>query len=141
MRTKRRSCSCSGVRGLEILEHRELLATFTVTNLHNSGTGSLRQAIIAANTEPGPDIIDFDVAGTIKIGPTSLPAITNPAIIDGATAPSFAGSPVVTIDFRGTRGLHFARGADGSTVSSLALVKAGNCGRDDQCLGRHRGRQ
>ena len=57
------------MRGLEILESRELLATFTVTNLHNSGTGSLRQAIIAANGQPGPDTIDFDVAGTIKIGP------------------------------------------------------------------------
>ena len=78
MRTRRRSSSRSRARGLEILESRELLATFTVTNFHNSGKGSLRQAIIAANTQPGPDIIDFDVAGTIKIGRTSLPAITNP---------------------------------------------------------------
>ena len=48
--------------------------------------------------------------------------------IDGSTAPSFAGSPVVTVDFRGTSGLNFASGSDGSVLESLALVRAGNAG-------------
>ena len=127
-RSKRRSSLHSMPRGVEVLESRELLATFMVTNLHNSGAGSLRQAIIESNQQPGADTIDFDVAGTIRIGRTSLPAITDTVTIDGSTAPSFAGSPVVTVDFQGTRGLRFASGSDGSTLRSLSLVSAGNAG-------------
>ena len=66
-------CSPQRLRGVEVLESRELLATFTVTNLHNSGAGSLRQAIIESNKQPGADTIDFDVAGTIRIGRTLAP--------------------------------------------------------------------
>ncbi len=127
-RARRRTLSRPGLSGLEILEHRELLATFTVTNLHNSGAGSLRQAIIGSNNQPGADTIDFDVAGTIRIGRTSLPAITDTVTIDGSTAPSFVGSPVVSVNFQGTKGLRFAPGAAGSTLQSLSLVKAGNAG-------------
>ena len=89
-----------------------------------SGAGSFRQAIIEANQQPGADTIDFDVAGTIRIGRTSLPAFTSPVTIDGSTAPSFTGSPVVTVNFHGTKGLRFAAGSDGSTVTSLSLVKS-----------------
>ena len=106
----------------------ELLATFTVTNLHSSGAGSLRQAIIASNAQPGADTIDFGVAGTIRIGRTSLPAITDTVTIDGTSAPSFAGSPVVTVNFQGTKGLQLRRRSDGSTLRSLSLVRAGNAG-------------
>ena len=81
------------LRGLEVLESRELLSTFTVTNLHNSGAGSFRQAIIESNHQQGANTIDFDVAGTIRIGRTSLPAITDTVTIDGSTAPSFADHP------------------------------------------------
>ena len=127
-RSRRRARPRSKMRGLEVLESRELLATFTVTNLKNSGTGSLRQAIIESNKQPGPDTIDFGVAGTIRISRTSLPAITDSVTIDGTTAPGFAGSPVVTVNFHGSKGLNFAKGADGSTLSSLSLVRAGNAG-------------
>ena len=99
-----------------------------MTNLNSSGAGSLRQAIIASNAQPGPDTIDFGVAGTIRIGRKSLPAITGTVNIDGASAPTFAGSPVVTVNFQGTRGLRFAGGSDGSTLTSLSLVRAGNAG-------------
>ena len=127
-RSTRRSSNRSRLCAFEVLEHRELLATFTVTNLHNSGAGSLRQAIIESNGQPGANTIDFDVAGTIRVGRTSLPAITSTVTIDGSTAPSFAGSPVVTVNFQGSKGLQFAAGSDGSTSKSLALVKAGNAG-------------
>ena len=120
--------SGSRVSELEVLESRELLATFTVTNLHNSGAGSLRQAIIASNAQAGPNTIDFDVTGTIRVARTSLPAITNTVTIDGSSAPSFAGTPVVTVNFQGSRGLNFAKGSDGSILKSLALVRAGNAG-------------
>jgi hypothetical protein len=105
-----------------------LLATFTVSNLADSGPGSLRQAIVNANVFPGADTINFTVSGTIKVGHTSLPAITDTVAIDGTTAPKFAGTPVVTVDFRNTAGLNFAAGADGSTLKSLSLLNAGNAG-------------
>jgi trimeric autotransporter adhesin len=127
-RSKRQWSPRSKRPGVEVLESRELLATFTVTSLDRSGAGSLRQAIIESNGQPGANIIDFDVAGTIRIGRTSLPAITDTVTIDGSTAPSFAGSPVVTVDFQGSKGLNFATGADGSILRSLSLVRAGNAG-------------
>jgi hypothetical protein len=111
-----------------VLEGRELLSTFTVTNRHSAGAGSLRAAIIASNDQPGANTIDFDVAGTIRIGGKSLPAITNTVTIDGTSAPTFAGTPVVTVNFRGTKGLQFADGSAGSALLSLSLVKAGNAG-------------
>ena len=127
-RSTRRSSNRSRLRAFEALEHRELLATFTVTNLNNSGAGSLRQAIVESNGQQGGNTIDFAVAGTIRISKTSLPAISEPVTIDGSTAPAFAGSPVVTVNFQGTKGFNFAAGSDGSTLKSLALIKAGNAG-------------
>jgi len=113
---------------VEALEGRQLLATFSVTNLQDAGAGSLRQAIVDANARPGADAIDFGVAGVIRVGRGSLPAITDTVSIDGATAPGFAGAPAVTVDFRGTKGLNFAAGADGSLLRSLSLVGAGSSG-------------
>lgn len=104
------------------------MSTFAVTSLAATGPGSLRWAIVQANSSPGPDEIDFAVAGTIRAGRSSLPAITGPTTIDGASAPGFAGTPVVTLDFQGTRGLQFARGADGSTLSSLSIVRSRDAG-------------
>ena len=123
--------------GVEVLEGRELLATFTVTNLNNAGAGSLRQAIIDSNEQPGADTIDFDVAGTIRVGRTSLPAITDTVTIDGSTAPSFAGSPVVTVDFQGSKGLRFANGCR-RVDPRVALAGEGRQrGRHAQRLARH----
>ncbi len=127
-RPTRRTSRHASRHGVEVLESRQLLATFTVTSLNASGPGSLRQAIIDSNNQPGPYSIDFDVAGTIKVGRTSLPVIKRTVTIDGSTAPSFAGSPVVTVDFQGTRGFLFAKGADGSTLASLAVVRAASAG-------------
>jgi parallel beta-helix repeat protein len=111
---------------VEFLENRQLLATFTVTNLQSAGAGSFRQAILNANQQPGPDTIDFQVAGTIKMGKTSLPTITGPVSIDGSTVPSYAGTPLVTVNFQRTRGLLFQVGADGSMLKALALGNAKN---------------
>src|SRR6266540_213772 len=44
---------------LEVLEDRTVPSTFTVTTLADSGPGSLRAAITAANTNPGADVIRF----------------------------------------------------------------------------------
>ena len=46
-------------------------ATFTVSNLNDSGPGSLRQAVIDANAAAGADTITFDAGGTGIITLTS----------------------------------------------------------------------
>ena len=61
-------------------------ATFTVTNTNDSGAGSLRQAILDANGNPGLDTIHFAIPGsgvqTITVS-TTLDAITDPVVLDG----------------------------------------------------------
>ena len=44
---------------LEALEDREVPATFTVLNLADNGSDSLRTAVAAANANPGADVIEF----------------------------------------------------------------------------------
>lgn len=63
------------------------LATFTVSNLNDSGRGSLRQAILDANALPGPDSIGFSVGGTITLAST-LPDITDDLTITGNIFPN-----------------------------------------------------
>jgi hypothetical protein len=65
-------------------------ATITVTNTNDSGAGSLRQAILDANSTPAPDTIAFNIpgGGVKTISPlTKLPVITQPVTIDGYTQP------------------------------------------------------
>lgn len=87
---------------LEGLESRQLLSAFHVTSEADSGPGSLRDAILAANATPGADTIDFDFAtlgGGVLIQPESpLPAIADPLTIDATTHPAYAGAPLVRID-------------------------------------------
>jgi hypothetical protein len=42
-------------------------ATFNVSNTNDAGAGSLRQAVLDANANPGPDVINFSIAGTINL--------------------------------------------------------------------------
>jgi hypothetical protein len=97
-----------------------------VTNANDSGTGSLRQAILDSNGNAGPNTIAFNIGsgGAQTIQPTSaLPSITNPAIIDGTTQPGFAGSPLIVLN--GSKAGSSASGltltANGSTVRSLVV--------------------
>ena len=62
--------------------HAARAATFTVSNLSDSGAGSLRQAILDANATTGADTITFGVDGTITLA-SSLPAINDDLTIDG----------------------------------------------------------
>lgn len=57
--------------------------TFTVTNQNNSGSGSLRAAVGAANFSPGPDTIVFDPSVTAITLTTGQIDITEELIIDG----------------------------------------------------------
>ena len=105
-------------------------ATYTIEQLYaaNGGTGgqiSLREAMIAANTTAGLDTITFSIAGsgvrTISIS-SQLPDITEAVIIDGESAPNFAGTPVIQLDGStagAADGLIISGG--GSTVRGLII--------------------
>src|SRR5262249_25417647 len=71
--------------GVEALDDRCLPSTFTVTNLLDSGDGSLRAAVAAANANPGADSIDFAVTGTITLTSGELD-ITDSVTINGPGA-------------------------------------------------------
>ena len=72
---------------LESLEERSLLAVFSVTNLDNAGTGSLRQAMIEANAAGTDDEIVFAAGVTGAINLTSaLPSINDSLTIIGPGA-------------------------------------------------------
>lgn len=65
-------------------------ATFTVTNTNDNGAGSLRAAVQAANSSPGPDLIEFNIPGP---GPhlinltSNILSISEAVVIDGYTQP------------------------------------------------------
>ena len=71
----------------ERLDERVVLSTFSVLNLDDDGTGSLRAAITAANNNPGSDIVVFapDLRGTIDLTSGEL-SITDSLTIDGPGA-------------------------------------------------------
>jgi len=102
-------------------------ATFTVTNVNDAGAGSLRQAILDANTAgAGPHTIAFNISGTALTGSfgskralialtSSLPAITVAGVtIDGTTQTTNVGDTNT-----GTLGTTTLVGVDGLTVSAL----------------------
>src|SRR5437762_2210933 len=99
---------------LEALEDRTLPSTFTVLNLADSGAGSLRQAVLDANANPGADVIAFAVGGGVQtIAPTSaLPLVTDPVTLDGWTQPGFAGTPLLELNGAG------AGPADGPVITA-----------------------
>jgi hypothetical protein len=113
--------------GIELLEERTLLSAFTVLNLNDHGAGSLRQAILNANSNPGADVINFNVGGTITLA-SALPTIAGQVNINGTTAPGFAGAPLVEVNFHNFGGLQFISCADGSALRSLSLVGASGNG-------------
>ncbi|MGO8678775.1 MAG: beta strand repeat-containing protein [Limisphaerales bacterium] len=94
-------------------------ATFIVSNTLDSGSGSLRQALLNANASNGLDTITFQIpgAGTHTISPHSaLPTVTDAVVIDGTSQPGFAGPPLIELD-----------GANAGASSSGLRMVASNC--------------
>jgi hypothetical protein len=108
----------------------------TVTSNADSGPGSLRQALIDANSNPNRDLIAFAIPGS---GPhtivplTQLPALVTPATIDGythgAARPNSAevgSNAVLTIRLLGSAsqpmdGIQLEPGSEASIVRGLAI--------------------
>ena len=105
-------------------------ATFTVTNTSDSGAGSLRQAILDANANPGDDTIAFDIPGagvqTIALS-SSLPlaSATGGLTVDGTTQPGYAGSPLIAVACASTGVSGFAFTSAAGTIQGLSI---GGCG-------------
>ncbi len=77
------------------------LETLVVTTVADTGQGSLRQAILIADTLLGVDLITFNIPGTgvHTIAPLSkLPNITDPLLIDATSQPGFTGTPLIVLD-------------------------------------------
>jgi hypothetical protein len=97
--------------------------TFVVTNVNDSGAGSLRQAILDANANPGSDSINFNIAGpSFTIQPLlGLPDITDTVVIDGSTQPGFSGTPIVELNGSKSAARALFVNAPGSTIRSLVI--------------------
>jgi len=75
--------------------------TFTVTSTADSGAGTLRQAILDANANPGEDRIEFAIpegdcsaAGVCTIDLITAPdAIDGAVVVDGTTQPRYGTAP------------------------------------------------
>jgi len=101
-------------------------ATFTVNTAddHNDGVCnaadcSLREAINAVNAGAGGDVISFNIpgAGVHTINLTGgLPTLIRTVTIDGATQPSFSGTPLIELNGSGA----------GASVTGLGF-NAQNC--------------
>ena len=94
--------------------------TFTVTNLNDAGTGSLRDAITAADTANSMAVINFadGLTGVLKLS-SLLPDLTGNVIVVGP------GANLLTIDARQTTAIIFQIPLGSTaTISGLTLTNA-----------------
>lgn len=110
-------------------------STVAVTNINDSGAGSLRQAIITANASVGaalPVTISFNIDSTAVIGGvatirplSALPALSTEIVLDGNTQTTFGGDtngsgPEVVID-----GTSAGAGVTGLTITGTQITVRG----------------
>ena len=99
-------------------------ATFTVMNTNDSGSGSLRQAILDANANPGADTIDFDTAGVFATPQTIMLTSGQLEITDDLTI-SGTGAHRLTIAGSGAAFRIFSVNSPAAIISGL-LITGGN---------------
>src|SRR5439155_17894431 len=91
-------------------------STFTVTNLADSGPGSLRAAVASANLTPAADTIRFanGLHGTIPLG--SEIAITSSLTIDGP------GANQITVSGGNATRVFSVSGSNSVTIDDLTIA-------------------
>ncbi|MBF8296575.1 MAG: Hemolysin-type calcium-binding region, partial [Bacteroidetes bacterium] len=78
-------------------------STYSVTNTSDSGSGSIRQALVDANASPDASVITFSIPGagvhTVTLS-SDLPVITAPVTIDGWSQGGlgYTATPLLEID-------------------------------------------
>ena len=102
------------------------LREFRVSNLNDSGSGSLRSAILQANAAGTPSAITFSRNGVITLL-SSLPPITANIRIDGTTAPGYD-PPTLGINANGYGAFVYNTGSSGSALLGLAIYGAAGNG-------------
>lgn len=113
---------------MELLEDRTVPATFTVSNLNDTGLGSLREAIIDANTTTGADTIKFQANMNGAIHLSYELYITDDVSIVGS------GAKNITIDADATSRIFYINDhVDGNSIdvslSGLRLTDGYTAGR------------
>jgi parallel beta-helix repeat protein len=116
-------------------------ATFIVTSTADAGPGSLRAAILDANTAPGFDTITFNIpvadpgvrpgTGVAVIRPAApLPRITDPVHLEGIVPGIGDTGPSIVLDGSdaGTSAVGIEISAGASRITDLAIVRFGSDG-------------
>jgi len=141
--------SLSLALGLAVLAGAALANTYTVTSTADSGAGTLRQAILDANANPGADTIAFNITGSgvHTIAPASaLPAITGSVTIDGYTQPGSSANThgtdqgldtvlQIEIDCTSTGSTCVNVKTDDVTIRGLVINRASNAPIDADDIG------
>jgi hypothetical protein len=101
------------------------VSNIVVSSAADSGPGTLRSAIDAANSHAGLDRITFAIPGTaphtIQLQ-SELPSITDAVSIDGSTQSGYTGQPIIELNGSGAGevdGLRIV--GDGTTIRALVL--------------------
>lgn len=104
-------------------------ATYTVTSAADSGAGTLRWALTATATNPGADVVRFNLPAPYQIQPASaLPTISDldPVTVDGTSQPGYAGVPLVTLDGSAAAGAISGLAVIGSTSTVIQALNVVN---------------
>ena len=108
-----------------------IAATYPVNSTNDTMTaGTLRWAIMSANTNPGPDTVSFNLGAGASISPTGqLPSVTNAyTTIDGTTQPDYSIANLVRIYGKSSITNGFDITASNCTVKALAVYGFGRIG-------------
>jgi parallel beta-helix repeat protein len=116
------------VGGNDIGAFESELNRFFITNDFDGGLGSIRQAILDANSYVGADLVLVSIPGlgaqSIVLS-SALPVITEQVTIDGTTQPGFAGVPLIELSGESAglaaNGFEFGPGSDSSTLRGFVI--------------------
>src|SRR5262249_887553 len=107
----------SFVPRFDVLEDRTVPSTFTVTNLLDSGPGSLRAAITAANMHPGADVVKF--AGGLK---GTIPLASELSVTDDLRINGPGANKITVSGENATRVFHASGAATDLEIDDLTIA-------------------